>query len=37
MGTKAGKEFLERIRPYVPETMLYKVETETSSNVTATT
>jgi hypothetical protein len=35
MGTKAGKEFIERIRPYVPETMLYKVET--SSNVTATT
>jgi len=35
MGTKAGKQFLDRIRPYVPETMLYKVET--SSNITATT
>lgn len=35
MGTKAGKKFLELIRPYVPETMLYKIET--SSNVTATT
>ena len=35
MGTKAGKEFIALIRPYVPETMLYKVET--SSNITATT
>lgn len=35
MGTKAGKQFLTLIRPYIPETMLYKVET--SSSRTATT
>ncbi|GAB4293860.1 MAG: hypothetical protein Fur0025_30270 [Oscillatoriaceae cyanobacterium] len=48
MGTKEGKRFLTFVRPYVPETMLYKVETEsaqseshqalpTASNTTATT
>lgn len=35
MGTKEGKKFLSFISPYIPESMLYKVQT--SSNITATT
>lgn len=35
MGTKEGKKFLAFIRPYIHESMLYKVQT--SLNVTATT
>lgn len=35
MGTKEGKRFLAFITPFVPESMLYKVQT--SLNITATT
>lgn len=35
MGTKEGKRFLAFISPFVPESMLYKVQT--SLNITATT
>jgi hypothetical protein len=35
MGTKEGKRFLASISPFVPESMLYKVQT--SLNITATT
>ena len=35
MGTQEGKRFLTFIKPYVPDSMLYKIET--SLNTTATT